>query len=138
MKLLANRIALLKLEEKKVSYHHASPHAPTRLGIAALVSASCESNLKIHSYSFSSKKSTNLQSGGDRFSLTFVCAIANMWRGMTTMCGNLVRSLSFLQAWKKIEDTKKKAVEIMKVRQRNLDTRNEKQSLAAQRAEEDR
>lgn len=54
------------------------------------------------------------------------------------MCGNLVRSLSFLQAWKKIEDTKKKAVEIMKVRQRNLDTRTEKQNLAAQRAEEDR
>ena len=54
------------------------------------------------------------------------------------MCGNLLRTLIFLQAWKKIEDTKKKAVEIMKVRQRNLDTRNEKTSLQEQRAEEER
>ena len=54
------------------------------------------------------------------------------------MCGNLLRTLIFLQAWKKIEDTKKKAVEIMKVRQRNLDTRNEKNSLQEQRAEEER
>jgi len=30
------------------------------------------------------------------------------------------------KAWKKIEDTKKKAVDIMKVRQRNLETRNDK------------
>jgi len=34
------------------------------------------------------------------------------------------------KAWKKIEDTKKKAVDIMKVRQRNLETRNDKQSMA--------
>ena len=54
------------------------------------------------------------------------------------MCGNLLRTLIFLQAWKKIEDTKKKAVEIMKVRQRNLDNRNEKSSLQEQRAEEER
>jgi hypothetical protein len=32
------------------------------------------------------------------------------------LCGNLARPLSFLQAWKKIEDTKKKAIDIMKVR----------------------
>ena len=53
------------------------------------------------------------------------------------MCGNLLRTLIFLQAWKKIEDTKKKAVEIMKVRQRNLDTRNEKTSLQEQRRNEE-
>jgi len=38
------------------------------------------------------------------------------------------------KAWKKIEETKKKAIEIMKVRQRNAETRDEKQAFAAQRA----
>ena len=36
-----------------------------------------------------------------------------------------------LQAWKKIEETKKKAIDIMKVRQRNQETRGEKDALAA-------
>ena len=52
------------------------------------------------------------------------------------MCNNLVRSCC-VQAWKKIEDTKKKAVEIMKVRQRNKETRAEKEHLRAQREAED-
>eukprot|EP00353_Schmidingerella_taraikaensis_P004691 CAMPEP_0185574012 /NCGR_PEP_ID=MMETSP0434-20130131/5568_1 /TAXON_ID=626734 ORGANISM="Favella taraikaensis, Strain Fe Narragansett Bay" /NCGR_SAMPLE_ID=MMETSP0434 /ASSEMBLY_ACC=CAM_ASM_000379 /LENGTH=132 /DNA_ID=CAMNT_0028190431 /DNA_START=822 /DNA_END=1220 /DNA_ORIENTATION=+ len=38
------------------------------------------------------------------------------------------------KAWKKIEETKKKAIEIMKVRQRNAETRDEKEAFAAQRA----
>jgi len=33
------------------------------------------------------------------------------------------------KAWKKIEDTKKKAVDIMKVRQRNKEIRSEKDNL---------
>ena len=36
-----------------------------------------------------------------------------------------------MQAWKKIEETKKKAIDIMKVRQRNQETRGEKDALAA-------
>ena len=43
----------------------------------------------------------------------------------------------FVQAWKKIEETKKKAIEIMKVRQRNQETKAEKEALAAQRAQEE-
>jgi hypothetical protein len=43
-----------------------------------------------------------------------------------------------VQAWKKIEETKKKAVEIMKVRQRNKETRAEKEALRAQRENEER
>ena len=42
-----------------------------------------------------------------------------------------------VQAWKKIEDTKKKAVEIMKVRQRNKEHKEEKDALARQRTYED-
>lgn len=42
------------------------------------------------------------------------------------------------KAWKKIDETKKKAVEIMKVRQRNKETRTEKQIIQAQRDQEDR
>ncbi len=42
-----------------------------------------------------------------------------------------------MQAWKKIEDTKKKAVEIMKVRQRNKEHREEKTNLQRQREMED-
>lgn len=42
------------------------------------------------------------------------------------------------KAWKKIDETKKKAVEIMKVRQRNKETRTEKQIIQAQREQEDR
>ena len=53
------------------------------------------------------------------------------------MCNNLLW-LVCIQAWKKIEDTKKKAVEIMKVRQRNKEIRNEKDSLRAQREAEER
>lgn len=34
------------------------------------------------------------------------------------------------KAWKKITETQKKAVDIMKVRQRNQETRNEKMTLA--------
>jgi len=37
------------------------------------------------------------------------------------------------KAWKKIEETKKKANDIINVRQRNADTNNYKMSLAAQR-----
>jgi hypothetical protein len=43
-----------------------------------------------------------------------------------------------VQAWKKIEETKKKAVEIMKVRQRNKETRQEKDALRQQREAEER
>ena len=42
-----------------------------------------------------------------------------------------------VQAWKKIEDTKKKAIEIMKVRQRNKEHREEKTALQRQREYED-
>lgn len=35
------------------------------------------------------------------------------------------------KAWKKIEETKRKAVDIMKVRQRNKETRTEKEILRA-------
>lgn len=42
------------------------------------------------------------------------------------------------KAWKKIEDTKKKAVEIMKVRQRNKEVRSEKDQLRMQREAEAR
>lgn len=42
------------------------------------------------------------------------------------------------KAWKKIEDTKKKAIDIMKVRQRNLEARNEKQTIQQQKAQEER
>lgn len=42
------------------------------------------------------------------------------------------------KAWKKIEETKKKAIEIMKVRQRNKEHRQEKDQLAHQRMIEER
>lgn len=42
------------------------------------------------------------------------------------------------KAWKKIEDTKKKAVEIMQVRQRNKEIRSEKEQLRMQREAEAR
>lgn len=71
VKLLANRIALLKLEEKKVS------------GVSI-----CKW----------------LKAGS---------LAANIWASLEL--NNLVGVLC-VQAWKKIEDTKKKAVEIMKVR----------------------
>ena len=45
------------------------------------------------------------------------------------ICNNLLRSLS-VQAWKKIEETKKKAVDIMHVRKRNQDHVSEKQMLS--------
>ena len=38
-----------------------------------------------------------------------------------------------MQAWKKIKETKKKAEEIMHVRMRNQQTREEKNQIAAQR-----
>lgn len=43
-----------------------------------------------------------------------------------------------VQAWKKIEETKKKAIDIMKVRQRNKETRAEKEQLRMQREAEER
>ena len=52
------------------------------------------------------------------------------------ICNNLLRSLS-VQAWKKIEETKKKAVDITHVRKRNQDHVSEKQMLSEQRARED-
>jgi hypothetical protein len=53
------------------------------------------------------------------------------------LCNNLLRSFS-VQAWKKIEETKKKAVEIMQVRQRNKETKSFKSEFTAQREAEDR
>jgi len=41
------------------------------------------------------------------------------------------------KAWKKIEETKKKAVDIMKVRQRNQENKSEKQRWQEERAFED-
>lgn len=41
------------------------------------------------------------------------------------------------KAWKKIEETKKKAVDIMKVRQRNQENKTEKQRWQEERAFED-
>jgi len=37
------------------------------------------------------------------------------------------------KAWKKIEETKKKAEDVMKVRMRNAETRDDKEQLRAQR-----
>jgi hypothetical protein len=42
-----------------------------------------------------------------------------------------------VKAWKKIEDTKKKATDIVQVRQRNVDHGNEKNSLQQQRYHEE-
>lgn len=44
------------------------------------------------------------------------------------LCNNLLRYIS-VQAWKKIEETKKKAIEIMQVRQRNKETKNMKSEV---------
>ena len=44
----------------------------------------------------------------------------------------------FEQAWKKIEETKKKATEIIQVRQRNAEASNYKQQLQMQREQEER
>ena len=41
------------------------------------------------------------------------------------------------KAWKKIEETKRKAEQVMKIRQRNDDDRVQKDNLRAQRAEEE-
>ena len=41
------------------------------------------------------------------------------------------------KAWKKIEETKRKAEQVMKIRQRNDDDRIQKDNLRAQRAEEE-
>ena len=41
------------------------------------------------------------------------------------------------KAWKKIEETKRKAEQVMKIRQRNDDDRMQKDNLRAQRAEEE-
>jgi len=46
------------------------------------------------------------------------------------LCNNLERYLS-VQAWKKIEETKKKAVEIMQVRQRNKESKSFKSDFTA-------
>lgn len=43
-----------------------------------------------------------------------------------------------LQAWKKIEDTKKKAKDIMSVRQRNLEQQNLKEKRMRNKEEEER
>ena len=53
------------------------------------------------------------------------------------MFNHLVRPRLCVQAWKKIEETKKKAVDIMQVRQRNAEKNEEKNMIAHQRAEED-
>ena len=50
----------------------------------------------------------------------------------------MIRLCFCAQAWKKIEETKKKAVEIMQVRMRNKETRSQKEQLQAQREAEDR
>ena len=44
----------------------------------------------------------------------------------------------FVQAWKKIEETKKKATEIMMVRQRNNDNKAFKEQVRMQKDNEDR
>lgn len=53
------------------------------------------------------------------------------------LCNNLLRSIS-VQAWKKIEETKRKAIEIMQVRQRNKETKNMKSEFQAQKEADDR
>ena len=42
------------------------------------------------------------------------------------------------EAWKKIEETKKKANDIINVRQRNAETLNQKMTLQQQREQEER
>ena len=115
VKLLANRIALLKLEEKKVSLLLSGRRRPPWADCTPPTGLSFW--LVAHQAAF-------------RRVSPFKIRVAVRKR--------LLVLIGFVQAWKKIEETKKKAIDIMKVRQRNAETRQNKDLMRAQKEAEDR
>jgi len=63
--------------------------------------------------------------------------VKRMFRFFSSFSTLTIICASVCQAWKKIEETKKKAGDIMQVRVRNQETSKNKQQLRAQREQEE-